>query len=90
MTRGRNALGSWLLTVGFSYVYLSEFLAHRVEGRIATPGDLGLAALVLLSAGVSLVLTVRWASSPSEAGPSPVAPLAPLVRSPRRKFLVFL
>jgi len=84
MTRGRNALASWFLTLGFSYVYLSEFLGHRIEGRIATSGELGLAGLVLLSSCVSVVLTVRW------AGNSPGASESGAPAAPRRRFLVAL
>jgi predicted aldo/keto reductase-like oxidoreductase len=81
MTRGRNALASWLLTIAFSYLFLSEFLGHRIEGQIATTSELGLAALVLLSAGISIVLTVRATGGSSDPEARVTA------ASPRRRFL---
>ncbi len=82
MTSGRNALASWLLTIGFSAVYLSEFLGHRVEGQMVTSGELGIAGLVLLSSGISVVLTVRWAGRASAPNQDPGS------ASPRRRFLL--
>ena len=61
MYSGRNALISWLLTLSFSFLYLSDFLSRRVEGQVATPSELGVAILVLLSAG-------RHQASESEHG----------------------
>ncbi len=84
MTRGRTAFASWLLTVGFSYAYLSEFLGYRIEGRLVAQDEIGLAALVLVSAGVSIVLTVRWAGAPSTSSETTG------LRPARRRFLVAL
>ena len=84
MTRGRTAFASWLLTVGFSYAYLSEFLGYRIEGRLAAQDEIGLAVLVLVSAGVSIVLTVRWAGAPRASSEGEGLPLA------RRRFLLAL
>ena len=82
MNPGRNALFSWLLSILFSYAYLSGFLGRRIEGRIATGGELAVAALVLLSIGISVVLTVRWAGGrPHADAPQPGG-------SPRRRFLL--
>ncbi|MBJ18282.1 MAG: aldo/keto reductase [bacterium] len=84
MNRGRNALASWLLTVGFSYLYLGEFLGHRVEGQIAASSELGVASLVLLSSGISVIMTVRWARSSGKADENLET------ASPRRRFLLAL
>ena len=83
----RNALVSWLLTIAFAYVYLGDFLGQRVEGRITTPSELATVALVLLSAGISIVLTVRWAGSASPAQQADPAAASP---TPRRRFLTAL
>lgn len=57
------ALFSWLLTILFSMRFLGEFLGHRVEGRITASGEVLPVLLVLVSAGISIVLTVRAAGS---------------------------
>ena len=90
MYSGRNALISWLLTLSFSFLYLSDFLGRRIEGQLATPSELGVAILVLLSAGVSVVLTVRWAGTapPSDEAAAGAAGAVPAPR--RRRFLVAL
>lgn len=98
MERGRNALISWALTVGFSAVALSGFLGRRLEGQIMTASEIAVAALIVLSIGVSIVLTVRWAGRPrghGEASParSPSDSLSegPLAQaSGRRSFLLAL
>lgn len=54
-----QALLSWALTIAFSGLYLSEFLGHRIEGRLAGSGELGLASLVLVSMAISIVVTFR-------------------------------
>jgi len=90
-TRSRNALASWLLTIAFAYVYLGDFLSHRLEGRIATPSELAAVALVLLSVGISLVLTVRWAGARearASSEPDSTSPSSAL--TPRRRFLTAL
>ncbi len=94
--RGRQALFSWLLTVGFAWKLLGDFLGHRVEGRLPSAAEVGLAALALLSAGVSIVLTIRWAgaqASPREHGAREAAAgsdAASGVRTGRRRFLLAL
>ena len=55
----RQALLSWALTIAFAAFYLSPYLARRIEGRLSTGDENLLALLVLLSMGVSIVVTVR-------------------------------
>ena len=65
MPATRIALLSWLLSISFSALYLGKFLGHRIEGRIATSSELGVAAMVLVSMGISIVFTVRAAAASS-------------------------
>ena len=83
----RTALFSWLLSIAFAATLLSEFLGHRIEGRAATPGDLGLALLVLVSLGISVFLTFRAARRPRGAAEGHVE-AANSDPSPRRRFLL--
>lgn len=87
MTPARSALTSWLLTIVFAYFQLGEFLGHRVEGRIATSSELGLTLLVLLSAGISVFLTVRWAFAKPPSSEATRAAALEATPSPRRRFL---
>ncbi|MGY8736618.1 MAG: hypothetical protein ACKVIW_03760, partial [bacterium] len=65
MPATRIALLSWLLSISFAALYLSKFLGHRIEGRLATSSELGVAAMVLVSMGISIVFTIRAAAAPS-------------------------
>mgnify|MGYP006974194157 CR=1 FL=1 len=81
MTPWRQAFLSWATTIAFAGFYLSEYLAHRIEGRLATSSESAVAGLVLLSIAVSIVVTFRAASSVSAASDDEAAP------SSRRRFL---
>jgi predicted aldo/keto reductase-like oxidoreductase len=87
MGHGRSAFISWLGTIAFSGFFLSDFLSRRVEGQIPSSTEWAGIALLLLSAAVSIIATMRWAGSPPEAaGRAEQASAA----SPRRRFLVAL
>ncbi len=82
----RTVLFSWILSIAFAGLLLSEFLGHRVEGRMVTSGGLAIAGLVLCSIAISVFLTFRAARRPGAVDADGETP-GPAM-SPRRRFLL--
>jgi aryl-alcohol dehydrogenase-like predicted oxidoreductase len=82
MSRGHVAAAAWIATALFSFVALSGFLGHLVEGRLASALEQAAAIGVLLGVLSSGALTLRWARTPVNA-----ASAAP-PQTPRRRFLL--